>query len=88
LLAEFTEIESGKRADRPQLAAAMAHCRLTGATLVIATKYGKSKASRPDFSGDATIIHAWKRLLEFSAVWAYPSVRSVSNRQQATEGKR
>lgn len=36
LVAEFTEVESGKRDDRPQLEAAMRHCRLTGATLVIA----------------------------------------------------
>jgi DNA invertase Pin-like site-specific DNA recombinase len=33
---EFTEVESGKRADRPQLAAALAACRLRGAKLVIA----------------------------------------------------
>jgi DNA invertase Pin-like site-specific DNA recombinase len=36
LLAEFVEVESGKVNDRPQLAAAMERCRLTGATLVIA----------------------------------------------------
>lgn len=36
LLAEFTDVESGKRDDRPQLAAALALCRRTGATLVIA----------------------------------------------------
>jgi DNA invertase Pin-like site-specific DNA recombinase len=37
LLAEYTEIESGKRDDnRPQLAAAMAQCEMTGATLCIA----------------------------------------------------
>ncbi len=36
LLREFTEVESGGKNDRPQLAAAMAECRLTGATLIIA----------------------------------------------------
>ncbi len=32
----FTEVESGKRADRPQLVAALHHAKVTGATLVIA----------------------------------------------------
>jgi DNA invertase Pin-like site-specific DNA recombinase len=36
LLASFSEIESGKRSDRPQLALAMEQARLTGATLLIA----------------------------------------------------
>src|SRR5919107_1275137 len=36
LIAEFVEIESGKRDDRPKLADAMARCRLHNATLVIA----------------------------------------------------
>lgn len=36
LVAEFTEVESGRKADRPQLAAALRHCRATGATLVVA----------------------------------------------------
>lgn len=36
LASEFVEIESGKRSDRPQLAAALAACRLHKATLVIA----------------------------------------------------
>jgi DNA invertase Pin-like site-specific DNA recombinase len=36
LAEEFTEIESGKHADRPQLARALDACRLTGAVLVIA----------------------------------------------------
>jgi DNA invertase Pin-like site-specific DNA recombinase len=33
---EFVEIESGKKRARPMLAAAMAHCRETGGTLVVA----------------------------------------------------
>jgi DNA invertase Pin-like site-specific DNA recombinase len=36
LIAEFTEVESGKRADRPQLAAALDLCRRQRAMLVIA----------------------------------------------------
>jgi DNA invertase Pin-like site-specific DNA recombinase len=36
LLASYTEVESGKRDDRPQLAKALDHARLTGATLLIA----------------------------------------------------
>ncbi len=36
LVTEFLEVESGKRADRPQLEAALAACRLHRATLVIA----------------------------------------------------
>src|SRR3954451_16215958 len=36
LAAEFTEVDSGKRNDRPDLAKALATCRRIGATLVIA----------------------------------------------------
>ena len=36
MVAEFQEVESGKRADRPQLAAALASCRTRRAVLVIA----------------------------------------------------
>jgi DNA invertase Pin-like site-specific DNA recombinase len=36
LIAEYTEIESGRISDRPKLAAALAACRLHRATLVIA----------------------------------------------------
>src|ERR1035437_8642212 len=35
-VAEFTEIESGKRNDRPALAEALSVCRVHGATLIIA----------------------------------------------------
>ena len=36
LLAEYVEVESGKRNDRPQLMAALAYAKATGATVVIA----------------------------------------------------
>jgi DNA invertase Pin-like site-specific DNA recombinase len=36
LVAEYTEIESGRRNDRPKLVAALAACRIHGATLVVA----------------------------------------------------
>jgi DNA invertase Pin-like site-specific DNA recombinase len=36
LIHEFTETESGKRSDRPQLAAALAACRKNNATLIVA----------------------------------------------------
>lgn len=35
-IAEFTEVESGSKNHRPQLAAALAHAKATGATLLIA----------------------------------------------------
>lgn len=36
LLAEYVEVESGKKDDRPELQKALHHCEITGATLVIA----------------------------------------------------
>jgi DNA invertase Pin-like site-specific DNA recombinase len=36
LIGEYVEVESGKDDDRPQLAKALAHCKLTGATLIVA----------------------------------------------------
>jgi DNA invertase Pin-like site-specific DNA recombinase len=33
---EFTEVESGKRSDRPQLAAALAMCKRLRAKLIVA----------------------------------------------------
>jgi DNA invertase Pin-like site-specific DNA recombinase len=36
IVGEFTEVESGKKSDRPELAKALAMCRLHGARLVIA----------------------------------------------------
>src|SRR5437868_12389334 len=36
LIQQFTEVESGRRSDRPQLTEALAACRIHRATLVIA----------------------------------------------------
>src|SRR6516164_2699522 len=36
LIGEFTEVESGKRSDRPKLAEALKSCRLQNATPIIA----------------------------------------------------
>lgn len=36
LVAEYQEVETGKKANRPQLTAALAHCKLCKATLVVA----------------------------------------------------
>ena len=36
IVAEYTEVESGKRAQRPQLQAALDHCKRIGATILIA----------------------------------------------------
>ena len=36
LVGEYTEVESGKRSDRPELAAALAACKKRKATLIIA----------------------------------------------------
>ena len=36
MIAEYTDIESGRKNNRPELLQALAHCRQTGATLLIA----------------------------------------------------
>jgi DNA invertase Pin-like site-specific DNA recombinase len=36
LAGEYEEVESGKRSDRPKLEKALAHCKVTGATLIVA----------------------------------------------------
>jgi hypothetical protein len=61
---EFTEVESGKRADRPQLAAALAACRLHGAKLIIAKldRLARNVAFVSNLMEGATYIRASTRL--------------------------
>jgi hypothetical protein len=46
VVAEFRGVENGKRADRPQLAAALASCRTRSAVLVIAKLNRLARTSR------------------------------------------
>jgi len=91
LKAAFTEVESGKNNDRPALAQAMQHCRLTGSSLVIAKLdrlsrdahflLGLAKADVPFVAVD--MPHADRTMVGIMAVIAEGERRAISSRTKA-----
>lgn len=92
LIGQFTEVESGKHdANRPQLAAAMAQCRLTGATLIIAKLdrlsrdahflIGLEKAGLDFIAAD--MPHANRLTIGIMAMVADEERRMISSRTKA-----
>jgi len=88
---EFVEIESGKKADRPKLAAALAACRLYGAKLVIAKMDRLSRnahfllglqAAGVDFVA-ADMPHANRTMVGFMAMMAEDEGKKISERTKA-----
>lgn len=91
LLREFTEIESGRRRDRPQLAAALELCRRSGASLVIAKldRLARNVAfvsslleSRVRFVA-ADMPEADRAFLQLAAVFGEWEARKISERTSA-----
>jgi len=88
LSAEFTEVESGKRSDRPQLAAALAMCKRLRAKLIVAKLDRLSRnvgfiSSLMDSSVDfvaADMPHANKMTLQVMAVFAEYERDAISER--------
>lgn len=88
ITAEFLEVESGKRSDRPQLAAALARCRKTHATLLIAKLdrlarnvrfiTGLMESVVPFIAADCP--HDDRMMLQIRAVFAEEEARKVSAR--------
>jgi len=58
LVAEVTEVESGKRSDRPKLAEAVKLCRLHGAVLIIANRLARNVAFISNLMESGVEFHA------------------------------
>jgi Resolvase, N terminal domain len=76
LTAEFTEVESGKRNDRPELEKALAACRRTGATLVIAKLDRLSRRSWTLIQARTARLTCQGALSQISASTRTPSAAS------------
>ena len=91
LLGEFTEVESGKRTNRPQLQAALAMCKKQKATLVIAKLDRLARnlhfisglmESKIDFVA-ADMPSANRMTVQIMAVFAEEEARAISARTKA-----
>lgn len=91
ILATFTEVESGKRCDRPQLAAALAACKQHGATLLIAKLDRLARNVRfvsTLLDGDVPFVccdmpSADRTMLQMVSVFAEHEARCISERTRA-----
>lgn len=91
IIAEYTEVESGKRSDRPELARALAHAKEIGATLLIAKLdrlarnvhfiTGLLEAGVPIQCAD--MPEADRTFLQMAAVFAEWEGRRISERTKA-----
>ena len=90
-LASFTEVESGKRADRPQLAAALAMAKQHKATLVIAKldRLARNVAFVANLlESGVTIVavdmpEANRAMLQMMSVFAEMEAKAISDRTKA-----
>lgn len=91
LAGEFTEVESGRKNDRPQLAQALKVCKQTGATLVIA-KLDRLARNVHFISGllesgvkfvAVDMPEADRTFLQMAAVFAEWEARKISERTKA-----
>src|SRR5215469_1774045 len=91
LLAEFVEIETGKKDDRPKLHKALQRCKVTGATLVIAKLDRLSRnlafiAALQDSGARfvaADMLEANETMIQFMAVIAQHERKAISARTKA-----
>jgi DNA invertase Pin-like site-specific DNA recombinase len=91
LLAEFVEVETGKRDDRPKLREALHRCKVTGATLVIAKLDRLSRnlafiAALQDGGAKfvaADMPEANETMIQFLAVIAQHERKMISTRTKA-----
>jgi DNA invertase Pin-like site-specific DNA recombinase len=82
LIGEFTEVESGKRSDRPKLAEALKSCRLQNATLIIAKLDRYLMESKVEFEA-VDFPQANRLTIHIMAAIAEHEAKMISDRTRA-----